>query len=249
MPGTSSASWCAAPSITESPIAVTRRNSPAALPSWARSCVTGQRSNVSIKRRQRRGLLIRGGPGRASLVRPTRASPPRRRSLLLPACAFAASLDRTPYRGEGDHRFGKAVPALPSCRGILRRRRHVHEAHAPKREVGGLLRRSRQRQEHRDGHDPDGARCARQRQRPPLRARRAPPLPQLLSQASKRARADRPLDPSVRALRQSQRDYHLQREQRHAVEGDVHAGTRQHHHRPVPEVDAVGAHPDPAQHR
>src|SRR5215210_4007925 len=55
------------------------------------------------------------------------------------------------------------------------------------------------------------------------------------------------LDVAVGEVRQQDGRGDSQGEQRQTVEGHVEVGTGHHEHRPVPQVDAVGALPDPTQ--
>jgi len=72
-------------------------------------------------------------------------------------------------------------------------------------------------------------------------------LAERLPGAAKRAAPDGLLDVPVREVRQENRCGQAEGEEGRAVEGDVEAGACDREDRPVPQVDAVGALPDPAQ--
>ena len=104
-----------------------------------------------------------------------------------------------------------------------------------------------------------GPRPPRAPRRPPGWERRSPPIgrrsPKTGTLAPRAARArlaqERPsgrgLHIAVGELSEHYRERHPHHQQRPALQGHVELGAGDHENRPVPEVDAVGALPDPAQ--
>ena len=83
----------------------------------------------------------------------------------------------------------------------------------------------------------------------PPRRRLAGALPHRRPPAPERAVPDGHFDEAVREVREGDRGDQAQDQQRDPIDGRIQAGPRDHEERPVPQVDGVGPHAEPAQHR